>query len=121
MSRCRVPVSPLLATLAVACATTSTFSPATPMRAGRDLPARFDPPPGFERVQPADTLAGSACLNGLRNPDDGTTLRMVRSSDTLADYEVPAERYGVEATELLRVECNSGRPVGIVKRQAEEP
>ena len=115
MTRSAATLSPLLAALALtACAGTSTFSPATPMRSGLDLPARFDPPAGFERLLPGDTLPGADCLNGLRDPRDGTTLRMVRSGSRLADYEVPAERYGVAASELLRVECNTGQPVGIV-------
>ena len=117
MTRSASALSPLLAALALtACAATSTFSPATPMRTGLHLPARFDPPAGFERVLPGDTLPGARCLNGLRDPRDGTTLRMERSGNGLADYEVPAERYGVAWSELLRVECNTGRPLGIVAR-----
>jgi hypothetical protein len=112
MPRLAIPALALLA----ACGVTTTFSAATPTRAGQDLPERFDPPPGFERVAPADTIAGEHCLNGLRDPRDGTTLRMLRAGEGLADYEVPALRYGVEATEVLRVECNTGRPLGFVRR-----
>ena len=99
-----------------ACASTSTFSPATPMRPGQDFPARFDPPAGFERILPADTISGSTCLNGLRDPRDGATLRMLRSSGRQADYEVPAGRYGVSESEVIRLDCNTGRPLGIVAR-----
>src|SRR5690606_17836481 len=90
-----------------ACASTSTFSPAAPMRAGAGVPARFDPPAGFERILPADTISGSSCLNGLRDPRDGTTLRMVRSEGDQADDEADG-RYGTAESELIRIEWNTG-------------
>ena len=98
------------------CGVTSTFSSATPTRPGQDLPGRFDPLPGLERITPADTLPGSGCLNPLRDPRDGTMARMFRAGEGIGDYEVPASRYGVAATELLKVDCNTGKPLGIVPR-----
>lgn len=77
----------LLVSALAACGVTTTFSAATPTRAGRD-----------------------------RDPRDGTTLRMVRAGEGLADYEVPALRYGADPSEVLRVECNTGRPLGFVPR-----
>ena len=95
----------------------STFSTATPVRAGQDLPDRFDPPAAYPRISPADTIAGAACVTPMRDPRDGTELRMVRSSADLADYAVPEGRYGVASSELLRVHCNTGQPRGIVQRE----
>lgn len=101
----------------VACsATTDTFSSATPLRAGTDLPHRFEPPDTLPRMAPADTLPGGGCLSPMRDPRDRTLLRMVRSGATRADYDVPDGRYGVGPTELLRLECNTGRPLGVVGR-----
>lgn len=93
-----------------------TFSTATPVRAGLDLPARFEPPAAFPRISPADTIAGAACVSPMRDPRDGMELRMVRSSADLADYAVPEGRYGVSSSELLRLDCNTGVPRGIVQR-----
>ena len=102
---------------AIACsAATDTFSSTTPLRAGTDLPQRFEPPDTLPRVAPADTTPGGGCLSPMRDPRDGTALRMVRSGVQQADYEVPGSRYGVGSTELLRLECNTGRPLGIVRR-----
>ena len=94
-----------------------TFSTATPVRAAQDLPARFEPPAAYPRISPADTIAGSACVSPMRDPRDGTELRMVRSSADLADYTVPTGRYGVASSELLRLDCNTGVPRGIVQRE----
>lgn len=105
-----------LGALAACSATTDTFSSATPLRAGTDLPNRFEPPDTLSRVAPADTTPGSGCLSPMRDPRDRTLLRMVRSDATRADYEVPDGRYGVGPTELLRLECNTGRPLGVVRR-----
>ena len=106
----------LLIGIAACAPATSTFSSATPLRPGDDLPLRFDPPTDFARVAGGDTIPGNACVSPLHDPRDGTLLRMVRSSATQADYEVAERRYGVTSAELLRVECNTGRPLGIVRR-----
>ena len=111
-----VMISLFAATLGGCMRATDTFSDLTPLRAGEGLPALFEPPTGHARVAPADTIAGSGCLSPLSDPRDGTELLMVRSSRHRADYSVPAGRYGVQQQELLRVECNTGRPLGIVSR-----
>lgn len=96
--------------------TSSTFDPATDVRPASDLPARFEPIDSAVRLEPADTLAGSGCLSPLLDPRDGLELRFVRSGTALGDYEVPEGRYGVQRGELLRIECNTGEVVGIVRR-----
>jgi hypothetical protein len=52
----------------------------------------------------------------MHDPRDRTAVRMVRSSVHQADYDVPGGRYGVGPAELLRLDCNTGRPLGIVRR-----
>jgi hypothetical protein len=41
---------------------------------------------------------------------------MERAIAPRADYSVPAGRYGVGSNELLRLDCNTGIPIGIVRR-----
>lgn len=88
---------------------------ATPLRAGTDLPTQFEPPPGFARLSPTDTISGGACLSPMRDPSDDTSITMVRAANGQADYKVPDGHYGVGPHQLLRLDCNTGRPLGIVK------
>lgn len=102
--------------LLVGCA--SAFDPfaLAPLRTGSALPPRFEPPASLTRVAPADTLPGSGCLNPMRDPRDGAEIILVRASTPRADYAVQGGRYGVGADELLRLDCNTGEPIGIVRR-----
>lgn len=56
------------------------------------------------------------CRSPLYDPADRTAFRLLRSREGLGDYEAPVSKYGVQEGEALRIECASGRPVGIVKR-----
>lgn len=83
-------------------------------RAGYDLPIRFV----------ADTSATTAdttgCLITLYDPRDRHPLRLTQSGRTgsghsRGDYDViPAGRYGVRSGEFLRIDCETGRALGIV-------
>ena len=77
------------------------------------LRAPVDPPENFTTPDPS----GAACRSPMTDPRDGTQLRLVWSSGGLGEYEVPAGRYGVRAGEVLRVDCASGKAVGIAKRR----
>lgn len=59
---------------------------------------------------------GEGCRNPLVDPRDGTRLELVRSSNGKGDYEPPAARYGVSSKQLLRIDCATGHPIGIVGR-----
>ncbi len=103
----------VLVSLAGACATTG-FPLDRAARPADDVPAGFlvvTP----EGLQPPDASSG-ACRNPMEDPRDETRLRLERSAEGLGDYAVPAGRYGVGAGELLRLDCRTGRVVGIVKR-----
>jgi hypothetical protein len=63
-----------------------------------------------------DAFVLPACQNPLFDPADRTELRLVRSAHGRGDYEVPNGKYGVREAELLRLECGSGRTVGVVKK-----
>lgn len=58
----------------------------------------------------------AACRTPLQDPNDGTRLTLDRSSAGQGDYVVPEGRYGVRPGELLRVECATGKALGIVRR-----
>jgi hypothetical protein len=80
------------------------------------LPHRLEPVPPELRLTPADTIAGSGCRSPLRDPARGIRLPMIRSSGGYADYEAPAGAYGLDPDQLVRVECNTGRVQGAVRR-----
>jgi hypothetical protein len=49
---------------------------------------------------------------------DGTRLTLVSSQEgRVGDYAVPDGRYGVGANEALRLDCNTGRVIGVVPRR----
>lgn len=89
-----------------------------PMRTATETPARFAVP----ARSPADSASAAAspgtaaCFNPLVDPRDGTRLTLVRSQRGMGDYAVPFGRYGSQTGELLRVECATGRVVGLVRR-----
>lgn len=86
------------------------------VRPAQELPARFEPVAPATRVAPADTIAGAGCTSPFRDPRDGTLLRMERAISPRADYAVPAGHYGIGPDELLRLDCNTGIAIGIVRR-----
>jgi hypothetical protein len=56
------------------------------------------------------------CQNPLVEQRDGTTLRLVRSVPGRGDYEVAAGHYGAQAGDLVRVNCRTLQPIGLVRR-----
>ena len=54
-------------------------------------------------------------LSTMHDPRNKTEIRMVRAANGQADYKVPDGRYGVGKHQLLRLDCNTGRPLGIVE------
>lgn len=85
-------------------------------RTAQDTPARFETDSNFARIAPDDTLPGSGCLSPLHDPRDKTRLVMRRAEKGVGDYEVPDGKYGVRTGELLRINCNTGETIGIVRR-----
>lgn len=85
-------------------------------------PENFDRPatgtPGtFVREDGMPNL-GTTCLASLLDLQDKGTLQLVRTvRDRQGDYRVPAGKYGVGEHELLRVDCTTARPMGVVRVQ----
>ena len=75
-----------------------------------------DAPEAFVTTDQAAPAPG-ICPSPLVDPRSGDQLTLVRSAGGRGDYEVPAAgRYGVGANELLRADCATGRPAGVVRR-----
>jgi hypothetical protein len=70
--------------------------------------------------QRAEPKAGEGCRNPMVDPRDGTALNLVRSKDGTGDYQVMNRefelktRYGVDSRHLLRIDCATGKALGIV-------
>ena len=98
--------------LFLGCGTTSgTRSMRSVERQATDVPVRFEAPAGV-------TMGDNSCSSPLTDPRDGTSIRMVAAfgGEGVGDYEVPAGKYGVEKNELLRINCQTGEVLGIVRR-----
>ena len=75
---------------------------------------------------PVGAPAGAGrCLVHLTDPRDDTRLELIRSTEAngeggpshVGDYAVlPAGRYGVGPKDLLRIDCDRGRAIGVVDR-----
>lgn len=96
--------------------TSGSFPDDATARPAVDVPARFEPEDPALRLTPGDTIAGDGCRSPMVDPRDGTRIRFIRALVTRADYEVPGGRYGTGAGDVLRLDCNTGRVIGIVRR-----
>jgi len=73
-------------------------------------------------AQKAEPKPGEPCRNPMGDPRDGTLLNLVRSKDGTGDYQALGEeyelhwRYGLDSRHLLRVDCPTGKALGIVVR-----
>ena len=65
---------------------------------------------------PAEPQPGGTCTNPLVDPRDETRLTLIRSAHGRGDYEPEPLHYGLSKGQLLRVDCATGRAVGVVKR-----
>jgi hypothetical protein len=104
----------LLITAMAACSqTSSTMYPDETARPALDVPERFEKVE--ETADPAfEAEHGPLCYSPMIDPRDGRRLRLVRSASDRGDYEVPTGSYGVEQGQYLRLECSTGRVIGIV-------
>jgi len=94
-----------------ACASTSGSWETREPRPADDTPTAFVTEDGTTPVE--------ACRSPLIDPRDQTRLRLIRSAPMggshRGDYEVTGGRYGVGENELLRIDCTTGEPLGIVR------
>jgi len=112
----RAPTVALATLLAAACGGTSGMQSVIENPAPVTAPARFVPADSAGVVEPTDTLAGPGCLSPMVDPVTGTRILLVRSESGLGDYQAPSGSYGMRDNQLIRLECNTGRVVGVVRR-----
>ncbi|HEU4630637.1 MAG TPA: hypothetical protein VFS08_12880 [Gemmatimonadaceae bacterium] len=94
----------------------SSFPPDSAVRPAADVPARFEPLDPAARLAEGDTITGVSCRSPMVDPRDGMPLRLVRSAEGRGDYEARNGRYGTGTSGLLRLDCNTGRALGVVPR-----
>jgi hypothetical protein len=76
-----------------------------------------DAPTQFAVSASAGTrLPTDICQSPLFDQRDGTTLRLERSVPGRGDYDVPTGHYGAQAGDLVRVDCRTLQPIGLVRR-----
>jgi hypothetical protein len=65
---------------------------------------------------------GEGCRNPMADPRNGTLLNLMRSKDGKGDYQVLNRdyelktAYGVDSQHLLRLDCATGKALGIVNQ-----
>jgi hypothetical protein len=113
MMRVRVLAAAMILAASGGCATvkeTLKTTPDTIERPATGAPATFVRGDGLPNVN-------TACLTPMLDQRDNTTVELVRSRNGQGDYRVPAGKYGVGGNELLRIDCTTGVPKGIVREQ----
>src|SRR5262245_30747587 len=105
--------------LVVAAAACSVHRPATTsLRPAENPPDHFvvGTPDGDETSESGASPVRD-CRSPMVDPRDGTKLRLVWSSGGQGEYEVLPGRYGVGSGEVLRLDCATGRVLGIATRR----
>ena len=87
------------------------FPADTPVRPLTDAPTQFALSASAGTRMPTDI-----CQSPLFDQRDGTTLRLERSVPGRGDYDVPTGHYGAQAGDLVRVDCRTLQPIGLVRR-----
>ena len=75
-----------------------------------------DAPTQFSVGTARTRISTDICQTPLIDQRNGTTLRLERSVPGRGDYEVPPGHYGAQAGDLVRVDCRTLQPIGLVRR-----
>ncbi len=67
---------------------------------------------GLERYE--EPKADGVCRNPMIDPTDRTELLLRRSAGGKGDYAVQGPKYGLSSRDLLRIDCATGKAIGIV-------
>ncbi|WP_373058868.1 hypothetical protein [Zunongwangia sp. H14] len=73
------------------------------------IPERFLPVAGIQ-------LEDGACKSPLVDPEDGTEITIVESMSGKGYYKAPNGKYGLKGNELLRINCQTGEVLGVVRK-----
>jgi hypothetical protein len=109
--RGRVLVGVLMLVVSGGCSTWHKAIATTPDRIDRPATGA----PGLFLRDDGSVITGNACLTPLMDPRDKSLVQLVRTIPVHGDYRVAAGTYGVGANELLRIDCTTGRTIGIVR------
>lgn len=95
--------------LVISCGTSAAPVAGDILRQPENAPEAFTPEEGV-------TLNETSCKSPMIDSRDGTEIIMHRSSGSIGDYEVPNGKYGLQRRELLRINCETGEVLGVVKK-----
>ena len=107
-NRVRISISVIILFVLMGCGPGKATGDGDVVRTAIDAPDLFETPPGM-------AWGDNTCKNPIIDPLDGSELILVQSRDGLGDYRVSGFKYGVSKGELLRINCNTGAVIGIVK------
>ena len=117
----RVNLALTLAAAAALVACASSSMTGTIVAQATDLPDHFMvTETGLSKME--DPKPGEGCKNPMSDPRKGTVLNLMRSANGIGDYQVLGEdfqyqtRYGVKSTQYLRLDCATGKALGIVNQ-----
>ena len=54
------------------------------------------------------------CRNPMVDPRDKALLELRRSANGIGDYWIQSQKYGLGPRQLLRIDCGTGKAIGIV-------
>jgi hypothetical protein len=118
----RTPGAALAFLVVAGCASSGRDPIAEPVVAeARDLPDHFMVAASGV-AKKTEPKPGEGCRNPMVDPRDGTSLNLLRSKGDTGDYQVMSRefeltsRYGVDSQHLLRVDCGTGKALGIVSQ-----
>lgn len=74
-----------------------------------------DAPESFSAVF-ATPVGSKDCQSRLVDPVDQVELVLIKSFDGVGDYLVPLGKYRMASDELLRINCRTGKVIGVVKK-----
>ena len=89
------------------------------MAEAKDLPDHFLVA-GTGLAQKEEPNPGEGCRNPMLDTRNGTALNLIRSKNGRGDYQVLGQQYeldstyGVDSRHLLRIDCATGKALGIV-------
>ena len=107
-NRVRILISVFFIFLVIGCGPGKSTAEGDMVRTAIDVPDLFQTPPGM-------AWGDNTCKNPIIDPLDGSELILVQSRDGMGDYRVSGFKYGVSKGEVLRINCNTGAVIGIVR------
>ena len=111
MLRAGAQLLAILAVLGCASSHVEGFPSDAAVRPLTDAPTQFAASTSARTGLPTDI-----CQTPLYDQRNGTALRLERSVPGRGDYEVAVGHYGAQAGELVRVDCRTLTPIGLVRR-----